>query len=197
VDRPVLRFSVLAANRAIRTLEIAPVTTSHYCGIAHGFFSAVLTEAQPGAWSISGRGQLNTLRFDGAACVDYSRSRGVLGERAHQGSLYVALDPAVPDVVVAARKSGCLTNTPYLIHSRWQVRDLQRLAGGFRFYASGFGQGQMKWRVEPNVPWIVSFRGRDGNEVLQAVSGADGALLLAPQSGGLDGVLVEVRRGGS
>jgi polysaccharide biosynthesis protein PelA len=180
----------------VRTLEIAPVSTSHYCGIAEGFFSATLTEAEPGVWSICSRGRLDTLRFDGAGvCVDYGRSRGVLGARVHQGSLYVALDPAVSDALVATRKAGCTTDTPYLIHSRWPVRDLQRMPAGFQFRASGFGQGQMMWRVRPNARWIVSLRGRNADEVLQAVSGADGTLFIAPRSRGLDeDILVEVKK---
>jgi hypothetical protein len=177
----------------VRKLEVTPVTTSHYAGIAEGFFSTQLTEIAPGVWTACSRDLLDTLRFDDATtCVDYARSRGVLGERRDLGSLYVALDPAVAEAVIATRKGGCPATEISLVHSRWPIRRLERTATGFRFHASGFGQGQMQWRVPPDRRWKVVVNGPATNETLTASSTAQGMLMFRVRASSLNQVSIEV-----
>jgi hypothetical protein len=90
------------------------------------------------------------LRFEDAAelAVDFSRSVGVIGQRRNGASLYVALDEAFDEVIVAlgpdARETGEVS-TPYLIDGRWTFRDIRRGECGFTVMAKGFGIGQMTW----------------------------------------------------
>ena len=73
--------------------DIAPVTTSTFALIAQGFYTTRIVDMGDRRWRIENRGKLQTLRFDHATftSVDFSRSKGVIGQYNHQGSLYVDL----------------------------------------------------------------------------------------------------------
>ena len=147
-----------------RTLELTPITASYYASIADGFFSTQIEElnpqVNPGVWQISSRDGLNTFRFDQTGiCVDYDRSQGILGSRIANGSLYIAIDPAVAVAVLATSKGQCNSRLPFLIESRWPVEKLQRTEDSFRFAAQGFGKGQMSWHVRPQSKWVIEVSG--------------------------------------
>ena len=134
--------------------RIAPITASHFAAIADGFFEVRITRLGPQRWRISKRERLQTIRFDRAVfkTVDFTRSHGVVGQRHYQGSLYVALDEAVPEAVIALRPLRDSTREPsaarpYLIESRWQVSRLWWSKASFSFTAQGFGAGAMTWQV--------------------------------------------------
>jgi polysaccharide biosynthesis protein PelA len=148
------RAAPLAAVRhhldAARQSSVTPIAASHYAAIADGFFSADITALGNDSWLIRNRGSLQTLRFDDsdARAVDFSRSAGIIGQRRKGASLYVALDEAFDDVIVAlAPDAGAIAeqSTPYLIEGRWTFRDLRRRECGFTVMAKGFGLGQMMW----------------------------------------------------
>jgi hypothetical protein len=167
-----------------RAQELAPITTSEYAAIVDGFFSTVLTKLGPRCWRVENRDGLNTLRFDhpGEEGVDWARAVGVIGERRYQGSLYIALDPAVPVAVVAlARASAPSTDCrPYLVQSRWQISNLQPGNRTFSFQARGFGSGDMEWQTSPAANFLVRFslEGKPPRE-LPLVSDTNGRLRLS------------------
>ena len=108
--------------------EIIPIATSRYCAIAEGFYSTRIYQVSRRQWRIENRGKLQTLRFDQAdqLSVDFSRSKGVIGQRHYQGSLYCYLDESEknPELVLMGlhQKSARLKNLkPYLVQSRWRV----------------------------------------------------------------------------
>jgi hypothetical protein len=82
---------------------VVPVFASHYAAIADGFFSAEITAIGNDSWRVAHRGALQTLRFDDAAdlAIDFGRSVGVIGQQRKDDSLYVALDEAFDEVIVA------------------------------------------------------------------------------------------------
>src|SRR5262249_55368577 len=127
--------------------SITPITASHYAAIADGFFSTEVTALGEASWLIQHRGSLQTLRFDdtGDLAVDFSRSVGVLGQRRKGNSLYVALDEAHDDVVVALGAETAEASAPHLVDGRWTFRDLRRRECGFTVMAKGYGTGQMTW----------------------------------------------------
>jgi len=135
----------------VRSQEIAPVTTSRYAAIADGFYTTRLVKLADRSWRIDNRGELQTLRFDGADSleVNFRRSRGVIGRRRHQGSLYVALDASVPQPVLILGKVDEVPepDRPVHIQSRWHVWDLKSAPGVVSFFARGFGSGEMIWRM--------------------------------------------------
>jgi hypothetical protein len=177
-----------------RNSELAPVETSRFARIVEGFFSAELTLQADGAWRIGQRCQLPTLRFDHAAgrSVDWRRSRGVAGERHHQGSLYVALDESEPDAVVALRNGPPDPAVASLIESRWRIWDVQRLADGIRFRAQGYGKGSMAWQVPMRGGFIASV---NGAEAARGRVGNDGVLRAELSVPAREPVQVEIRGG--
>jgi hypothetical protein len=137
-----------------RTKEIAPVAASRYAAIADGFFSAEVVRLDEDRWMVRNRGSLSTIRFDHATlrAVDFSRSEGVVGQRHYQGSLYVALDSARGQPIIALQSSDTPgrfpdSPTPYLVHGRWEVSHFELQRNAFSFRGQGFGKGELLWRM--------------------------------------------------
>ncbi len=167
-------LNALIANiENIRTREITPVDASHYVEIALGFFSTRFEPAGERRWRVLDRGRLQTVRFaDGDRLeVDFAASEGVLGQRRHLGQLYVALDEAVADPLIALRvRSGDRPPAvrPWLEFSRWHVWNFARTPSGFSVRGRGFGPGEMRWRVPADGGWRVRLRAEGGNAVIEA-----------------------------
>lgn len=156
---------------AARAAEITPVAASHYVDIANGFYTTRFIADGARRWRIKDRGALQTIRFDRALFtgVDFARSQGVLGQRHYQGSLYVALDPAQAEPVVALTDVDRAdappdADRPYLAHGRWVYSDFRRNGQGFTVHAQGYGEGRMEW----HVPWAGRYAvtARRGGEIL-------------------------------
>lgn len=157
-----LRFGSLNAiktllNRA-RTAFVAPIRASEYARIAEGFASVQIFDTGPLQWRIERRGALQTVRFDTGAGdleLDAARCRGVLGGRHEGGTFYVSLDPAEEKPVIALAEphlsseggSGQADAAFELDNARWMIRDLATDSCKAEFDASGFGRGEMTWRV--------------------------------------------------
>lgn len=166
---------------AARAAEIAPVTAGHYAAIADGFYTVRMLADGLRRWRVLDRGALATLRFDGAGfdAVDFPRSTGVVGQRHHQGSLYVALDPAVAEPVVALTTVSRTdvdppAPRPYLVEGRWVLEAVEAGESGFRAVAKGFGAGAMTWRVPMPGRYTVTAE-RSGRSLWrgEAVVGSD------------------------
>lgn len=166
--------------------ELAPVTAATYAAMAEGFYTAKLLVDGAGRWRVADRGALSTLRFDRAVfkAVDLARSTGVLGQRHHQGSLYVALDPDVAEPVVALKDveradADPAPPRPYLVHGRWALAGLRLEGEGFTVRAQGFGPGAMVWQVPAPGRFAVTAE-RDGRTLWQAMAeaGDDGRLAV-------------------
>jgi polysaccharide biosynthesis protein PelA len=196
------RAAQLAAVRhhldAARQSSITPIAASHYAAIADGFFSADITALGNDSWRVRNRGPLQTMRFDQAAglAVDFSRSVGLIGQRHTGASLYVALDEAFDEVIVALAPEAREVadgSMPYLVDSRWTFRDIRRRECGFTVIAKGFGIGQMTWGGLKAGLYRVSVR--DSKETLwddEAEVGDDGRLAFTADAEALSPVEVEV-----
>ena len=185
----------------VRGQEIAPITTSRFASIVDGFYAARIVDLGGERWRIEDRDGLQTVRFDHASMqsVDFARSEGVIGQRHHQGSLYVALDPTVQKPVVALKAYDRPDRDPdapvsYLISARWPVEAVEHDTGGWRFRAQGFGTGTFTWKVPAGGRFTVE--AGDGGEKrrLVAVADADGRLEFTVPLDGIHGVEVAVRR---
>jgi hypothetical protein len=156
-ERPAQLAAVRHHLDAARQAEVTPIFASHYAAIADGFFSTEITALGEDSWLIAHRGALQTVRFEDAdnLAVDFGRSIGVIGQRRLGAALYVALDEAFDQIIVAlAPRSQSRTDdavrraqntAPYLIEGRWAFRDMRRRDCGFSVMAKGFGSGQMTW----------------------------------------------------
>ena len=175
-----VRFHLDAARQAL----VTPVAASHYAAIADGYFTTQLASLGELTWMVQNRGALQTVRFDDVAdlSVDFARSVGVIGQRRKGNSLYVALDEAREDVIVAlARETPSQTGTPvpYLVDGRWAFRDMRRRDCGFSVMARGYGTGQMNWGgLRPGSYQITASDTKSQSWKEVAVVGADGILAL-------------------
>ena len=189
-----VRHHLDSARQALLT----PVAASHYAAIADGFFSARISILGEMTWLIGNRGALQTLRFDDVAdlAVDLSRSVGVIGQRRKGTSLYVALDEAREEVIVALgpdNREGGEASSPYLIDGRWTFRDLRRRECGFSVMAKGYGTGQMTWGgLKPGI-YHVSVQDSEKtvwDEELEV--GDDGRLALTADADAMTPLLINV-----
>jgi hypothetical protein len=134
--------------------EIAPVAASHFSEITQGFYTTQMIPQGSSSWQVKGRGALNTIRFDNANAktVNFAASAGVIGQRHYQGSLYVYLDEAAKEPLIAlasrtAQEHEEEAPMPYLVNSRWPITNVTFKAPGFGFTAQGYGKGEMTWQV--------------------------------------------------
>lgn len=151
-----------------------------------------IDEVGPRRWRVRNRGELQTIRFDkaDAIAVDHRESKGVLGENRHQGSLYVALDPAAGEPVVALKSAGAPAAAvavagnkgqaparAHLIESRWRISGLSVTPCQVKAKASGFGPGEMVWGGLAPGRYRLAAGTRAGPVVLDnLIVGADGVL---------------------
>ena len=180
-----------------------PISASHYAAIADSFFPTELWLDGPDRWSIQGRHDIETVRFDRAAgkSVDLPVSAGVLGMKRHGDALYVALDPAVERPIVALRdrddddRTADQTGRPYLSESRWRLSHLA-LALRIAFTASGFGPGQMSWRGVPAGRYRIEAR-RGSASVWSSAAQVDatGVLDFTIEAAGLEPLAVDISCG--
>ncbi|MCP4754699.1 MAG: hypothetical protein GY866_27785 [Proteobacteria bacterium] len=142
--------------------EIAPLTASRYAGIAQGFYTTRMVPLGKRRWRIENRGELQTIRFDFSSfsAVDFNRSRGIVGQRHYQGSLYVYLDEKASRPVVALKRHDRYFEEPreatsYLIQGRWRVWSLSGDGRDFRFFSRGFGTSETIWRIPADGYYTV------------------------------------------
>jgi hypothetical protein len=179
--------AALAAIRHFLSLArrspVVPVPASHYAAIADDFDGVELLEVGFNSWSVSRRGEVQTVRFDDAEAldVDLAASTGVIGASRANGALYVTLDPAEPHAQVALAPVDVDAAVPaserraMLVGARWRLSQVERSGCGVSFAATGFGSSQMVWRMAPSRRLAVTVA-RAGESLFAGVaaSGADG-----------------------
>ncbi len=150
-----------------RNHEIAPITASNYSDIADGFYTTEIFKKGKNKWLFKNRGELQTIRFADAVfkTVDFKSSKGIIGQRHFQDSLYVYLDTSVSEPIIALKSTNIyweepFSLVPYLIEGRWKVWNLQKNNSGFNFTCQGFGKGRMSWKVPFNGNCKVIVNGK-------------------------------------
>lgn len=194
-DQPAGLAAVRSHLAWARSAPVHPVAASQYAAIADDFFEAEFERAGTLAWRVLKRGELQTIRFDDAASLmpDYQASAGVLGHTRHNGSLYVALDPAAGEVMVALQADGTPSRA-HLIESRWDIRELRTADCAIGFKASGFGRGDMRWAGLKPGTWEIKVI-RDGQAVVttDATVNETGGLHTSIDADARAGGMVEMR----
>lgn len=202
-------FQSLIHNlRFIRKQKITPVKASDYSQIVQGFYKVRFKGSPSQGWDIEDRGALQTLRFDQATLntVDFKRSRGVLGQKHFQGSLYVFLDATVKVPHVVLKESlQCVgeaqAHRPYVIHSSWPLKNLLiNGVQGFSFEAQGFGRGKMCWKAPEGGGFTYELSLWRGGIPLQKETVTvtpQGTLLFTLGAHGIQGVRVHLKSLGS
>ena len=168
-----------------RSAPVIPVKASEYAAIADDFFNAEIAQVDALGWSILKRGATQTMRFDEAdgLDVDYAKSSGVLGVSRHEGSMYVALDPAVEPASITLKPAdtepaALPKGTAHLVESRWQLKNFRAEACGFKISAQGFGPGEMVWMTSAGQAFDVVSE-RPGQQTYRNTIFSDGNGRLA------------------
>jgi hypothetical protein len=156
-ERQATLNSVKSTLEMVRKLPLAPISTSEYAAIADGFFAAEIIALDELRWTIRNRGTLQTVRFDDADRLelDPRRSTGAIGQNRHEHALYIALDAAVDEPIVALRSASSsdaatTDDEVMLVESRWHVRSVSARTCKLSFVAQGYGNGELAWTgLEP------------------------------------------------
>ncbi|MBF0380021.1 MAG: hypothetical protein HQL69_03330 [Magnetococcales bacterium] len=193
-----LRFNLDYA----RSLPLTPIAASHFASVVEGAIGADLQRDEKGRWRIVDRGALNTVRFDQALFtrVDFNKSEGVLGQKHHQGSLYIALDKDHEAPIIALTdhpNSGVLpSGRPYMVESSWMVGSLSfPTPHSLKFNSHGYGSGEFVWKT----PWKGQFEASLIDDVGDVIDhhvgniGKNGVLKFSFGSKGLPGGRVEIK----
>jgi hypothetical protein len=187
----------------VRSQEIAPIAASHYAAIGDGFYTTRLIIAGINQWRVLDRGALQTIRFDHAVTktVDYASSKGVLGHRHHQGSLYVSLDEGVEAPLVALAPSSIVpadaTQSLRLENARWRVSKLSSSRSGVHFSAQGFGDGEFAWNGADNGAYAIIAKGENSTWNGRAAKGPDGLLRFKVPLSAINPIEIHVSRVGT
>lgn len=173
----------------IRSKSMIPIRTSLFAGIVQDFNRLSIEKIDSQQFKIFDRGRLQTVRFDRSSDrgVDFSKAKGVIGERHFAGSLYVYLDEAFPEPLVALKPIEILDREPvetqlYLIESNYQVKNLKRDEDVYSFEIEGFGGLVMRWNVPDQGNYGISFTHEDGGRAeLEAAADGNRLLIVRPQ----------------
>jgi hypothetical protein len=184
-----------------REQEIAPIEASRYCRMAESFYRARIVALGEERFRIEDRGDIQTIRFAKGTerRVDFVRSTGVIGQRLHQGELYVALDEAADRPVVALARRASVEDVapearrPYLLDARWRIFALNERGDAFSFKAQGYGEGSMAWRVRRHGRYRVEAkRAGEASEPMLVSTDEGGVLRFVLAESAVDGLDVAV-----
>ena len=146
--------ALLGNLKYARTQNIIPIHATHYAEIAEGFYTTKFLKIAPFSWQIQNRGNLQTIRFDDATdlWIDFSKSKGIIGGKHFQGSLYLFLDKIENTPIISLVKSKTfdappLSAIPYLNESNWEIWDVKIDKDSLEFKTCGFGTSKIKWIV--------------------------------------------------
>lgn len=134
--------------------EIFPLKTSDYINIVNSFYKANLFKIGPDKWQIKGSHKLSTFRIDNglAKSVNFKESKGVIGQRHLNGSLYIYLDKNYKAPIIAIKDHDNSLKMPssskaYLVSSNWSVENFKNSKNSFSYISSGWGEAKFKWHV--------------------------------------------------
>ncbi len=147
--------AVLKNIEYIRSTHPIAIQTSRFCHLAEGFYSIEIEPLSSSSWKFHHRKGLQTIRFDHAhQVVDFPNSHGILGYKEYQGSLYVHLDPAIEEPILALGEGP---PTPHLEESSWEIWDLKMSPSQISFSSRGFGTMAMTWKNVPIGTYRIGF----------------------------------------
>jgi len=167
------------------TEPTAPVFASTYVRAVRSALEEARIEKTAEGWNLRGFGDCPTARIDGETReVDWSRTRGLLGARRLNGSLYLHLAAPDADVVLAASPAPL----PHIEQANHALRDVFLDATGVTFLTEAFSRRDL---VVAGFPPSLDLAVRIDGVLGVRRSDGDGRLRLEWAPGGPN--VVEVR----
>jgi len=167
-ERKAALNALIANLEYVRTQKVIPIETSQFIKIVEGFQNSKIYKLSDNSWQVENNGDLQTIRFDYSSTktVDYKKSKGVIGQRHLQGSLYVFLDKNVENPLITLKDfnnfhAPAILYESYLVDSRWDVWNVKRKGRNTSFYARGYGLGEMTWQVPVKGKYRISFNDKN------------------------------------
>ena len=98
--------------------DVFPIFSSKYPTILKGFFDTKLIKEDQNTYRFSNSGSLKTFRIESDQInVDFEASENVIGQKLHQGMLYIHLGVKTEGKIVLTSKQPTL---PYLVSSDYE-----------------------------------------------------------------------------
>lgn len=157
------------------------IFASDYAAIGDGFYTTEFHPLGERIWQIKRRDGVQTIRFDNASlkAVDFGRSQGVIGQRHYQGSLYVALDPAAAEPVLALTDNHTPhrlpdSAVPYLVESSAMLEGVTATADALSYQVKGFGKTVQTWKMPASGKYAITVTKNKQTVVNSTVSAGNG-----------------------
>ena len=133
----------------VLTQEIAPVYTSQYIEMVHGYLNAKIFEGVPGTYTIKDYGKCVTLRIDSKQKrPDLMRSINVLGYWEQPQGMYISLTPGKKEAtIVLSDKTGSSnheTKRPYLSKASGWINGFEVKNNRIQIDYQGHGKGKIE-----------------------------------------------------
>ena len=160
--------SLIALYDYVLSQPIFPIYASQYVDVVDGFLKGRIYELGPNRWKITNNGACQTLRFDGTDLYpDMKRSKGVLGYKIVNDSMYVSLSDDKVKVLQLSSKRPRLT---YLSESSGPVNNLKKSKKSLSYETVLFGKTIFIWKNFPAHQLVtISFKTEKGIVGTEAV----------------------------
>ena len=157
----------------VLTQEIAPVYTSQYIEMVHGYLNAKVFRDAPGRYTIQNYGKCLTIRLDSKNKLpDLIRSVNVLGFLVEPQGLYISLAPGKKKATIVLSDTAVLSNDetrqPYLKKATGWVTHFEVNKNLIRIDYKGHGEGKIEVSaLKPDKTYKLSGSALNGFPALQ------------------------------
>ncbi|MFH1724249.1 MAG: hypothetical protein ABII00_06460 [Elusimicrobiota bacterium] len=163
--------ALLSVYEWVHARPLFPIFAREYSRLVVDFFAMRIHRLGPGRYRFEGGSRVRTVRFDEEERYpDLERSKGVLGFRRYEGSLYVFFDEGRVRELALTEKPP---SSPYLSEANFDVTGWRVDPDGVRFRKRGWWKGEM---VLAGLPPERTYRIRAGRRRFKLRAGRDGRL---------------------
>lgn len=164
--------------------KLAPVYTSEYVEMVHGFLSMRLERREDGAWIVKNPGTCRTLRFDRERKTpDLTASENVLGYTRWKDHLYVHLSGEEKAVIKLSAEPA---SRPHIESASTMIYQWKRQGRQIHFQTRAFEPSVIQMAgFRPGSTWTVSMTSQNKKDQQVLRSDPQGKLAIALAQAGI------------
>ena len=176
----------------VLTQEIAPVFTSQYIEMVHGYLNAKIFRNAPETYTIENYGKCLTVRLNSKnKQPDLTRSVNVLGFSAEPQGLYISLAPGKKEAIIVLSDTEAVSAKkalqPYLRKASGWVTHFEKKENLIKMDYQGHGKGSIELSgLKPDTTYKLSGHARNGSPVLQKSNEKGTLLIKGVQTGSME-----------